>query len=366
MDNHNLKNLKIRSFRSHENIDLDFNSKFTFFSGPNGIGKTNILEAISLFSPGRGLRNANINDLTLVNSRNNWHLSALFKISNVLMEIDIGLDSKGKKILKIDGKRKPHMFLTETIKIIWLTPLMDRLWIGSPLERRRFLDRLVMNFFPEHAKHCIFYDQALKKRNLLLKENEKDIIWFNAIEKQLAEIGFFIDKFRREVIDFLIKMQIEMKEKGFPPILKIELDTYPIWNFEDFLEELQKTRKNDMYTKRTSVGPHKTDLLVYHSSKNMPAKNCSTGEQKSLLMSLFILSSLAISKKFGQPPIILLDEILAHFDKENLSIFFEQLISIDAQIFATGTDRKYIDDLQIEFLSYVLNWDKNKRKVFLN
>jgi len=132
------------------------------------------------------------------------------------------------------------------------------------------------------------------------------------------------------------------------------------------IEELQKSRKADFNAKRTLIGPHKTDFLVNHSIKNIQAKNCSTGEQKSLLLSLFILSSLAISKKFGKPPIILLDEIVAHLDKENLSIFLDQLISINAQIFATGTDRKNLDNLPVDFSSYSLDWNNGKSKVFLS
>ena len=366
MNNLNLKKLKLRNFRSHKSLDLDFYSHFIYFSGPNGVGKTNILEAISLFSPGRGLRGANVNDLIKNNSGKLWDLFSIFKISNILIEIEIGLDDKGRKNLRIDGKKKPLIFLTELFKIIWITPLMDRLWIGGSSDRRRFLDRLVMNFFPKHAKNCIIYEQALKKRNFLLKENEKDLAWFSAIEKQLALIGYQIDKYRREVIELLIEMQINMKYQGYLPILNIELDTQPIKSSEELLEEFQKSRQTDLKAKRTLIGPHKTDLLVSHSVKNIQAKNCSTGDQKSLLLSFFILSSLAISKKFGKPPIILLDEIVAHLDKENLSIFLQQLININAQIFATGTDIKNLDILPYDIQSYSIDWSENNSKVLLN
>ena len=366
MDNLDLKKLTLRNFRSYKNLNLQFDSKFIYFSGPNGIGKTNILEAISLFSPGRGLRNANISDLNQIKNKNLWHISAILNISNIFMEIEIGLDKTGKKHLRIDGKKKPLFCLAEIFKILWITPLMDRLWIGASNERRRFLDRLVMNFFPHHAKYCILYDQALTKRNLLFKENEKDEAWFIAIEKQLAEIGYFIDKYRREVINLLSKMQLNMKNKGYFPILDIGLNTNPINNMNEFFENLKKNRKNDYKFKRTLIGPHKSDLIIHHIVKNMPAKNCSTGEQKSLLLSLFILSSLAISKKFQKPPIILLDEIVAHLDKENLKILLEQLISIDAQIFASGTDKINFDIFPTNFLSYNLNWDKEKKCMNLN
>ena len=366
MNNLNLKNLKLRNFRSHKSLDLDFYSHFIYFSGPNGVGKTNILEAISLFSPGRGLRGANINDLIKFNSEKLWDLYSIFKIANIFIEIEIGLDNKGKKNLRVDGKKKPLIYLTELLKIIWITPLMDRLWIGGSNDRRRFLDRLVMNFFPKHAKNCIIYEQALKKRNFLLKESEKDIAWFLAVEKQLSVIGYEIDKYRREVIELLIEMQINMKNQGFFPILNIDLDTQPFKNSEELFEELQKSRQTDFKAKRTLIGPHKSDLIVNHSIKNIQAKNCSTGEQKSLLLSFFILSSLAISRKFGKPPIILLDEIVAHLDKENLSIFLQQLISINAQIFATGTDINNLDILPFDTQSYSIDWSGNKSKVSLN
>ena len=157
-----------------------------------------------------------------------------------------------------------------------------------------------------------------------------------------------------------------MKHQGFLPILNIDLDTQSIKNSEELLEELKKSRQTDFKVKRTSVGPHKTDLIVTHSVKNIQAKNCSTGEQKSLLLSFFILSSLAISRKFGKPPIILLDEIVAHLDKENLSIFLKQLLSINAQIFATGTDIKNLDILPFDIQSYSLDWSENTSKVLLN
>ena len=366
MDTLNLKKLNLRNFRSHKSLDLDLSSNFVYFSGPNGVGKTNILEAISLFSPGRGLRGANINDLTLSKSKTFWNLSSLFKISNVLIEIEIGLDKKGKKKLIVDGKNKPFIYLTELLKIIWITPLMDRLWIGGSTERRRVLDRLVMNFFPNHAKNCVLYEQALKKRNFLFKENLNDIAWFLAVEKQLAETGYLIDKNRRKFIEIIIEMQMCMKKKGHFPILKIELDTYPIKDSEDFFDKLKKSRKTDFNAKRTLIGPHRTDLLVNHGLKNIQAKNCSTGEQKSLLLSLFILSSLAISKKFRKPPLILLDEIVAHLDKENLIIFLDQLISINAQIFATGTDQKNLDILPADSLSYSIDWYDGESKVYLS
>ena len=366
MDSLNLQNLKLRNFRSHKILDLNFNSNFIYFSGPNGVGKTNILEAISLLSPGRGLRGANLNDLTQNNSERNWALSSILKISNVLIEIELGLDINGKKTLRIDGKKKPFIYLSELLKIIWITPLMDRLWIGGSTERRRFLDRLVMNFFPNHAKNCIIYNQALKKRNLFLKENEKDIAWFLAIEKQLAINGYEIDKNRRIVVRLLAEMQNEINKKGFLPILNIDFDTLPIKNTDQLFEDLQKSRKTDFKSKRTLIGPHRTDLLVNHSIKKIQAKNCSTGEQKSLLLSFFILSSLAISKKFGKPPIILLDEIVAHLDKENLFIFLDQLVSINAQIFATGTDKKNLDILPTDSLSYSLNWKNDRSNIILN
>ena len=366
MNNLNLKKLKLRNFRSHESLDLDFYSQFVFFSGPNGVGKTNILEAISLFSPGRGLRSANINDLKKADSEKLWDLVSLFNISNILIEIEIGLDHKGKKNLRIDGKKKPLIYLSELLKIIWITPLMDRLWIAGSSDRRRFLDRIVMNFFPNHTKNCIIYEQALKKRNFLLKENEKDVAWFLAVEKQLALIGYQIDKYRREVIELLIEMQKKMKNKGFFPILNIDLDTQPIKNSDELFEELQKSRQSDFKAKRTLVGPHKSDLIVNHSVKNIQAKNCSTGEQKTLLLSFFILSSLGISRKFGKPPIILLDEIVAHLDNENYSIFLQQLISINAQIFATGTDTKNLDILPCDIQSYSIDWNVNRSKALLN
>ena len=207
MDNQHLRSLRLRNFRSHESLNLEFNSNFIFFSGPNGIGKTNILEAISLFSPGRGLRFANSDELRAISGLGNWNVFSLFEVEKEFFEIEIGAENNGKKTIRVDGKRKPLNYVGSVLKIIWLTPSMDRLWTGRSFERRRFLDRMVMNFFSDHARDRLYYDQALRKRNLLLKDNQTDTAWFVAIEKQLAEFGYRIDYNRRKVIEILVETQ---------------------------------------------------------------------------------------------------------------------------------------------------------------
>ncbi len=310
MDNQHLRQLWLRNFRSHQNLKLDFDLNFIFFSGPNGIGKTNILEAISLFSPGRGLRFANIEELRLISST--------------------------------------------ILNVIWLTPSMDRLWMGGSHDRRRFLDRMVMNFFPEHARDCSLYDQALRQRNTLFKNNQTDVVWFSAIEKQLAEVGHRIDFNRRKVIEILIETQRSLIKEGFFPYLEVHLSPDRISNPEEYFEELVNSREKDRVAGRTLIGPHRSDLIVRHSAKNIEARYCSTGEQKSLLLSLFVANALAICNQFGKSPIILLDEIEAHLDQDNLAILFGQLQKINAQVFVTGTEHNSFKALGIDSLYFNL------------
>jgi len=350
----NLRNLSLRNFRSHKNLELDLNSNFVFFSGPNGVGKTNILEAISLFSPGRGLRGANLNDLKSISSSVNWKLFSVFQVAEELLEVEICLDDDGKKTIRVDGKKKPLIYLGNILKIIWLTPSMDRLWTGVASERRKFLDRIVMNFFPDHPRDCLFYEQALRKRNQLFKENQTDLAWFSAIEKQMAEIGYRIDVNRRKVINILIESQKTLIERGFLPYLEVYLSSPEIINIEKFQEDLFNGRTKDKVLCRTLIGPHRSDLVVRHRAKNIEARYCSTGEQKALLLTLFVANAFAICRKFGAPPIILLDEIVAHLDQENFLNFFDQLKFINAQIFATGTEKSYFERLNLDFLSFDL------------
>ncbi|MED5531482.1 MAG: DNA replication/repair protein RecF [Pseudomonadota bacterium] len=354
MNNQHLRQLRLRKFRSHENLELKFDSNFIFFSGPNGIGKTNILEAISLFSPGRGLRFASIDELRSNSGSGNWNVFSVFEVERELMEIEIGLDDSNKKAVRVDGKKKPLIYIGTILKIIWLTPVMDRLWIGSSYERRRFLDRMVMNFFPDHPRDCLLYEQALRHRNQLFRDNHNDDAWFLAIEKQLAQIGYKIDSNRRKVLDILVKTYRSIGEAAFFPYLEMNLSPSKILNAEEFFDTLVIDRAKDRAAGRTLIGPHRSDLIVRHSSKNMEAKYCSTGEQKALLLSIFIANALAICNQFGKAPIILLDEIVAHLDKDNQTNLFHQLLQIKAQIFATGAEKISFKQLNLDPLFYEL------------
>ena len=267
MDNQHLRRLILRNFRSHENLNLVFDSNFIFFSGPNGIGKTNILESISLCSPGRGLRFANVDELKLISGSGNWHISALFEIEKEFLELEIAMGDNGKKSVRVDGKKRPLNYVGKVFKIIWLTPNMDRLWVGSSYERRRFLDRIVMNFVPDHPKDCLTYDRALRQRNQLFKDNQNDNAWFLAVERQLAENGYRIDLNRRKVIDLLLKTQKEKIDPSFFPYLEASLTAESFSNSDEFLEVLVKNRGIDKSSGRTLIGPHKGKVLLYWRTK---------------------------------------------------------------------------------------------------
>ena len=347
MDIQRIKRLKLKNFRSHEKLSLEFDTSFTLLSGPNGVGKTNVLEAISLFSPGRGLRGALGSDLGNFASPIGWNISAIFEIADELTEMELVSTDLGKKNLYIDGKKKQLSHLGSLLQIVWLTPLMDRLWIGASIERRKFLDRIVMNYFPEHPKNCFIYEQALKQRNRLIRENQKDTAWYASIEKLLAKAGSSIDRNRRAIIRKIKVCNMEILKKTLLPYVEVDL-SMPKFEDEDELFELfVKNRSIDIASGRTLKGPHRSDLLVSHGKNKMEAKQCSTGEQKALLLSVFLANILTMINSFGRPPIILLDEITAHLDFNNANGFLSQLHQTGAQIFATSSERMDFEKLAI-------------------
>ena len=338
-----IKSLNISHFRSHKISNFEFNSNPIVFFGKNGVGKTNILEAISLFSPGKGLKGSSRDDFVKMPDGIGWKIKTLLKKKNITHEISTFGDHNKNRTVFIDGKKSSQLELGEVVRMLWITPAMDRLFLESSFFRRKFLDRLVLNFFPSHGKYSLKYNNALKQRNMLLKDRSSDLSWFNSIEKQMVKFGYEIELARKKTIDML-NFEANQNETKFISS-KISLISKNIFTKEIFEKSLNEGRRNEIFIGRTLVGPHKSDFEVIFNEKNMNAKNCSTGEQKTLLISILSSTVRAHIRYFDIAPILLLDEISAHLDEKTRILFYEELSFLKVQAFLTGTDKIFFDSL---------------------
>lgn len=349
-----IQSLKLHRFRSYHTAVLhDLSSGLIVLSGPNGAGKTNVLEAISLLTPGRGLRSAKFLDLQNRESTEGWAISAQILTPFQELRIGTGLDptTRGrqneKRATRINGQAaKNQNELAKHISCVWLTPQMDRLFLDSSRERRRFLDRLVFSFDPGHAGRVTRYDNALAQRSRLLREGKGDPAWLESLEEQMAETGVAIAAARLDFIHRLQSASGNADHTHFPKArftvsgtLEDALDHTKALNAEDaFKENLRHSRMRDALTGGAAQGPHKSDLQVIYAARDMAADQCSTGEQKALLIGLILAHARLIAAARGHPPVLLLDEVAAHLDEERRAALYAILIDLKAQTFLTGTD----------------------------
>lgn len=362
-----LTRLNISNFRNYEAARVNLLSegepvKFVVITGKNGAGKTNILEAVSLMSPGRGLRNAGLLEMKNRNLPEShvWTVSVeALSSTGDFVKIGTGLDrDMQKRILRINGEdMKNQAILSEYVSVIWLTPQMDGLFIEGASERRRFLDRMVSAFEPEHSARISCYERAMRERNRLLQgEGRLDAIWLATLEKQMAENSVAIAASRVHLIGRLTEHIEELKKVSslFPkPILQIDnwienaIVSSPAVDVEfEFKEKLKYNREADRDNKKTSDGAHRSDLKVFYAEKEMPADQCSTGEQKALLISIILGHALMMQSEKGFVPIILLDEVAAHLDDERRDELFSVLRSFNGQVWLTGTSEKIFESLK--------------------
>ena len=315
---------------------IEVNQEPTVIFGLNGVGKTNVLEAISMFAPGQGFRRARVSDLSRRPDLLGWKLVGQFKILDHKYEVITSWNNtSGRKVI-IDGKLVTQASLAKFLRILWVTPLMDRIWLNGASERRRFLDRIVSSLVPEHTEYLINYYKALKQRNQILKNKIKDSNWYNVLEKQMALAGIQIYRARNEVISRIMEMQ-RSSESSFPNAnLKMTGSTYLV--AEELQLALSKSRKQEFYVGRTLVGPHLSDLEAIYSLKGVEAKNCSSGEQKALIISIILAVAKIQIELFNYPPILLFDEITAHLDEDRRSTLYDEIYKLNMQVFLTGTD----------------------------
>jgi DNA replication and repair protein RecF len=365
-----LARLTLTNFRNHAHTTLAVEAKSAVLTGQNGSGKTNVLEAISMLSPGRGLRGAAFGDLARLQGDGGWAVAARLRRSDAEIALGTGQQvgasgSASSRVVRIDGEQSAGAgALGEHLQVLWLIPAMDGLFTGPASERRRFLDRMVASFDGAHRTRLNAYDRAMRQRNRLLEIGERSERYFAAIESQMAEIGTAIAAARIETLDRLAGLAAATPspaDGAFPQAhlalegtLEAALRDKPAVDVEDdHARALASGRDRDRAAGRTLTGPHRADLLVRHGPKDMPAGLCSTGEQKALLIGLILAHAKAVKDaRAGLAPLLLLDEIAAHLDALRREALFDEIESLGAQAWMTGTDREVFAPLQekAEFL----------------
>lgn len=365
-----IKKLSLTQFRSYTSARISCDNGPLVLTGPNGAGKTNILEAISLLIPGRGIRRAKIAELKNIhaNPAEYWAVAAELQTPYGPTNVGTGQhpDQDGR-IIRIDGiDQKSQLPLAEISAIVWLTPQMDGLFLDSPSVRRRFLDRMVSNFNPKHQSHTSKYEKLLRERSGVLKtQRNPDPAWLSALETQIAELGIAIAAARHLFCDRLERAitRLKIADSDFPfPRVEIHgliddfLKENPAVDAEEFFKDrLKESRRIDSFTGGAQDGTHKSDFRVYHKGMNMPAENCSTGEQKGLLVKLILGQAALVKAERGFPPLLLLDDIAAHFDARRREILFETILGFDCQCWMTGTDRDHFMTLSNQAQFYTVH-----------
>jgi len=359
-DQIHISKLSLTNFRNYPGVTLELRPGSVVFTGDNGAGKTNLLEAISLLTPGRGLRRAAYGEIARDGNGDGFTVHARIEGPFGSCEIGTGTGAAtgqepGRKVRINGATAKSAEEMLEWLRVTWLTPAMDQLFTGPPGDRRRFLDRLVLATDPGHGQRALDYEKAMRGRNRLLTEESRDGGWFDAIEAQMAEIGTAIAAARAETVRLLSAMIERLPDAGpFPRasltisgILENRLGVKPAVEVEEeFRAFLAESRWRDRAAGRTLEGPHRSDLFVRHLPKDMPAELCSTGEQKALLIGIVLSHARLCGEVFGSVPILLLDEVAAHLDAGRRGALFAILDDLHCQAFMTGTDPVLFSDLQ--------------------
>jgi DNA replication and repair protein RecF len=331
--------LALTDFRNHASALIESGPGFVLLSGDNGAGKTNVLEAVSLLAPGRGLRGVPLSEMARTGGPGGFAVAAR------LGEAEIGTGTlpaaPERRQVRINGAPASVNSLSEWLAILWLTPAMDRLFTGPASDRRRFLDRLVLVLEPAHAHHSSRYEAAMRARNKLLGEfPNSDRDWLAALEAQMAEHGTAIAEARARTVAALDEALAAAPEDNFVRA-GISLDG---WGGGDLGQFLSANRGRDTAAGRATEGPHRQDLAVAHRAKGQPAARSSTGEQKALLLGLVLAHAELVTARRGSPPILLLDEVAAHLDRARREALFGRLQG-RGQVWMTATESALFDDI---------------------
>lgn len=341
-----ITSLTLSHFRSHRAARLALDGRPVAIVGANGAGKTNILEAISLLSPGRGLRRAAADDMAQKPETLGWKVVADVQGLGAAHQVETwAKPGEGRQVL-IDGKTATQVSLARILRMVWLVPVMDRLWLEAAEGRRRFLDRMTLSFAPDHAEAVLSYEKAMRDRNRLLKDQITDAHWYAALEGQMAQAGAVIIQNRDVALARLLQAQ-EGAASAFPQadLAIIGPDGEDMVAAPDLVLALAEGRRRDIAAGRTLAGPHRADLAAIYTAKSMPADQCSTGEQKALLISLILANARALASDLGIAPILLLDEVAAHLDAARRAALYDELCVLGAQAIMTGTGAELFDSL---------------------
>ena len=347
-----LHRLILTEFRSYADAALETGAGMVVLTGANGAGKTNLLEAISLLGPGRGLRGARVAELGRAGAAA-WGVAGRFSGAWGDFEIGTGTPPDGpaeRRVFRLDGTpARSQAELAERLATVWLTPQMDRLFQEGASGRRRFLDRLAWALQPGHAREVAAYDNAMAQRNRVLAANG-DPAWLAGLEDAMARHGVAASAARRALVTRLDEALAAGALGGFPPArlaLRDSTAAGPALAAEDALREaLARHRGRDRAAGAAVEGPHRADLEMFHREKGVPAALCSTGEQKSLLISTVLAHAQLIHAARGFAPLLLLDEIAAHLDADRRLALFETLATLPAQAWLTGTDAEAFQPLR--------------------
>jgi DNA replication and repair protein RecF len=351
-----LSTLSMANFRNHTETRIEISSKPVVITGSNGSGKTTILEAVSLLAPGRGLRKARLGDLGNVRSSQPWAVATLLQGIHGEAKIGTGLDPENeeRRLVKIDGKHAGHSELSQHVAMLWLTPQIEQLFQEGASAERKFMDRLVYGFDPSHATRMNAYEQAMRDRNRLLQDNRNDSYWLDALEQTMAEHAASIAASRLEALAN-INHAMTLATHSFPrshlavsgfvedPLMRGE----PALAVEEgFRTALAQNRAADSAAGRALLGVHRSEFHVLHLEKQMPAAQCSTGEQKAVMLSMVLAQTRSMMHLKGLVPILLLDEMIAHLDSTRKLELFEEICQTQAQVWMTGTDAELFADLE--------------------
>ena len=318
-----------------------------------------------MLSPGRGLRRAKTDEIARKPESIGWKISAEIILSGEDHILQTAYTGEGSRSVTIDDTETSQLALADLVRMAWLVPAMDRLWTEGADGRRRFLDRMTLSFTPDHGAKTIAYEKAMRERNRMLKDGIRDPAWYGAIEAQMAETGAIIEQNRLSALERLIDAQ-DTTETRFP---KADLnligaeDSDPIFLKDELALAFEDSRPRDMAAGRTLVGPHRDDLSAIYVTKSMPAKDCSTGEQKALLTSLVLANGRALSQDFGAAPILLLDEVAAHLDADRRAALYEEIAAMGAQTWMTGTGAELFESAAKDVLRIEVAEDATGSKI---
>jgi DNA replication and repair protein RecF len=356
-----LTRLALENFRNYSSVALKLDGRHVCLYGANGAGKTNLIEAVSMLSPGRGLRGADLVDIVRrppegAASRS-WALSVDLRDGGVDRKLSLTLEldeaGRSKRIAKLDGAATTQTELGDLVRVIWMTPSMDRVFAGPAGDRRKFFDRQVLAHFPAHGPAGAAYEKAMRQRNALLEQGRPEPAWLDALEQNMAEAGAVMAAHRADALRRMQAAILARPEGAFPKAI-LDLDG----RFEQRAAEgadvaeierelfaaLRQNRVRDQIAGRSLEGVHRTDLTVIHGPKQLPAGQCSTGEQKALLIGLILANAQALFERdFAPSPLLLLDEAAAHLDSSRRAALYDELAALGGQAWLTGTDRSLFD-----------------------